>query len=57
MKGLLQSYSDGLSEQEAGGEEGLASPGISAEAWLGLRVRGGKLPYAVCLEEGNRPLC
>lgn len=47
-------HSDGILAEEAGGEEGLSSPGISAEAWLSLRVRGGKLPYAACLEEGQQ---
>lgn len=47
-------HSDGILIQEAGGEEGLASPGTSAEALLNLQVRDGKLPCAVCLGKGEQ---
>lgn len=47
-------HSDGALTREAGGEGGLASPGTSAEAWLHLPVRGGKLPWDACLEKGQQ---
>lgn len=47
-------HSDGILTQEAGGEEGLASPRASVEAQLSLWVRGRELPCAACLEKGKQ---
>jgi hypothetical protein len=54
MKGPLQSVvltSSYIGKKEA--KKAWASPGISAEAWLRLQVRGGEAPQC-CLEKGKQ---